>query len=417
MEKSLDKIFLKNSFSMYILAFTKMVIPFLTLPYLTRVLSVDTYGVVAYVKALMGYVQLIIDFGFMLSVTKVIADARKEGDWQKISAIVGATTLSRIFLGVISFIVMGALAINTPILQNHLFYTVFMFFSIFITIFWMDFLFRGIEQMEILSVRFMLSKIVSTILIFLLVKSDDDLVLMGLIEVFGSLIAACFTFIEVSKLKLKLIIPQFKECVVVVYHSFLYFLSNFSTTAFSLLVTFLIGFYLKPSDVAFWSLALQIVTGIQSFYYPVLDSLYPAMIREFRLKLVFRVLIVAMPLILMGCIFIYYYGVVVINIIAGERYLVTASILNYLIPLLIFSFPAMLFGWPILGTKGMVKEVTLTTILSSLLQIAFLVVLININRFTIFYISVCRCIVEIFLLSSRILCFYLHRKYILGGTS
>ena len=65
MEKSLDKIFLKNSFSMYILTFTKIVIPFLTLPYLTKVLSVDTYGVVAYVESLMGYVQLLIDFRFM----------------------------------------------------------------------------------------------------------------------------------------------------------------------------------------------------------------------------------------------------------------------------------------------------------------------------------------------------------------
>lgn len=412
MEKILDKIFLKNSLSMYILAITKMVIPFLTLPYLTRVLSVDTYGVVSYVKSLMGYVQLIIDFGFMLSVTKVIADARREGDWQKISAIITATTLTRMFLGAICFLFVSVLVINSPILKDYFIYSSIMFISVFITIFWMDFLFRGIEKMEILSFRFMLSKIFSTILIFILVKSDDDIFFMGIIEVLGSLIAAFFTFNEIIKLKIKFILPRFKECFSLLSYSFLYFISNFSTTAFSLLITFLIGLYLKPSDVAFWSLAIQIVTGIQSFYSPILDSLYPAMVRKFRLNLVFRVLGIVMPIIIIGCIFIYFYGVYVIKIIAGEKYLITASILNNLIPLLVLSFPAMLFGWPILGAKGMVKEVTLTTILSSLLQIAFLVSLIHINMFTIFYISVCRCIVEFFLLLSRIFLVYLNRNYI-----
>lgn len=48
----------------------KMMFPLLTLPYLTRVLTADCFGVVAYVKAVMQYMQLIVDFGFVLSGTK-----------------------------------------------------------------------------------------------------------------------------------------------------------------------------------------------------------------------------------------------------------------------------------------------------------------------------------------------------------
>mgnify|MGYP003010513076 FL=1 len=269
----MDRIFLKNSLCLYLLSFTKLIVPFLTLPYLTRVLSVDCYGTIAYVKSLMGYVQLIIDFGFLLSVTKAITELKKANDWYRISTIVITTTFTRIFLGTVSLFIICMLTAVIPILKNNLLYVILIFISVFITIFWMDFLFRGIEQMKILSFRFFVSKIIATILIFCLIKSDEDLVLMGVIEILGSLIAAGCSMIEIVKLKLQFIIPSFKQCLHILFDSLSYFMSNFSTTAFTLMVTFLAGLYLDSSNVAFWSLALQIVVGIQSFYTPILDAL------------------------------------------------------------------------------------------------------------------------------------------------
>lgn len=406
----MDRIFLKNSLCLYLLSFTKLIVPFLTLPYLTRVLSVDCYGTIAYVKSLMGYVQLIIDFGFLLSVTKAITELKKANDWYRISTIVITTTFTRIFLGTVSLFIICMLTAVIPILKNNLLYVILIFISVFITIFWMDFLFRGIEQMKILSFRFFVSKIIATILIFCLIKSDEDLVLMGVIEILGSLIAAGCSMIEIVKLKLQFIIPSFKQCLHILFDSLSYFMSNFSTTAFTLMVTFLVGLYLDSSNVAFWSLALQIVVGIQSFYTPILDALYPAMIREFRFALIKKVLNIVMPVIIIGCVFIYFFGGDIIKVIAGERYLVSAHILNYLIPLLIISFPAMLFGWPVLGALGMIKEVTWTLIVSSLLQIFLLIILIKIDKFNFYYIAVCRCLVEMFLLFSRVTCFYMNKR-------
>ena len=60
---------LKNIIMLYGMSIAKIVFPLLTLPYLTRVLSVESYGVVSYVKAVMQYMQLGVDFGFMLSGT------------------------------------------------------------------------------------------------------------------------------------------------------------------------------------------------------------------------------------------------------------------------------------------------------------------------------------------------------------
>ena len=69
---------IKNTMMLYGMSIAKIVFPLLTLPYLTRVLSVESYGVVSYVKAVMQYMQLVVDFGFMLSGTKDIVNAKND---------------------------------------------------------------------------------------------------------------------------------------------------------------------------------------------------------------------------------------------------------------------------------------------------------------------------------------------------
>ena len=48
---------------LYGMNIAKLVFPLLTLPYLTRVLSVQSYAAVAYTKSVMSYMQILVDFG------------------------------------------------------------------------------------------------------------------------------------------------------------------------------------------------------------------------------------------------------------------------------------------------------------------------------------------------------------------
>ena len=67
------------------------------LPYLTRTMSTEAYGVVAYVKTVMTYMQVIVDFGFTLSATKDIVKARE--DRTEMSFVIGDTLLAKLMLG------------------------------------------------------------------------------------------------------------------------------------------------------------------------------------------------------------------------------------------------------------------------------------------------------------------------------
>ena len=95
-------------------------------------------------------------------------------------------------------------------------------------------------------------------------------------------------------------------------------------------------------------------------------------------------------------------------IIAGGKYVEAGSTLRLLIPVLLFSFPAMLYGWPALGAIGRQKETTITTVMSACFQVALLIVLITTKHFNLVTISVARGCTELVLFSLR---FFLCKRY------
>ena len=91
----------KNTFWLVTFQLAKMVFPFLVLPILTHRLSVEVYGNLTFVKTIMNFLQIFVDFGFMLSATKDIAKAKP--DLSKINQILTHTFTARLILGLLGF--------------------------------------------------------------------------------------------------------------------------------------------------------------------------------------------------------------------------------------------------------------------------------------------------------------------------
>ena len=157
----------KNMSSLYVMNIAKMVLPLITLPYLTRVLTKDCYGVVSYIKAVMQYMQMIVDFGFLLSGTKDIVQARNDPNAIRTETwnIFGA----KIILALVAGGVLMLLTAFIPILRDNLLYVALSFIPVFLTCFLFDYLFRGLEQMHVITLRFVVMKLISTALTFAMV--------------------------------------------------------------------------------------------------------------------------------------------------------------------------------------------------------------------------------------------------------
>ena len=64
---------LRNGLWLYALQFFNTIIPLLTIPYITRVISTTQYGIFSTALNIIGYLQVVIEYGFGMSATRKIA--------------------------------------------------------------------------------------------------------------------------------------------------------------------------------------------------------------------------------------------------------------------------------------------------------------------------------------------------------
>lgn len=385
---------------LYIMTFAKMIFPLITLPYLTRVLTVDGYAVVSYVKSAMVYMQIFMDFGFLLSATKdiVLAGENKEA----VSEILGETLQAKILLAICGFVIVLVACLAIPLLRENMLYTFLAYIAIAMTILLPDFLFRGIEKMQNITIRFIIMRGISTALTFVCIKDDRQLMLIPVLDIIGTIAAVIWTWFEVKKLGFKIIWSKWSKAWTALKKSFIYFLSDASTTVFGALNTLLVGIYLTKTDVAYWSVVMQLIAAVQSLYTPINNGIYPHMVRERNIKLPLKLFACMMPIIIGGTVFAFITGEWWLVVISGEKYRGALTVFRWMLPLLIISFPSMLFGWPCLGAINKQKQVTLSTVVAAIMQIVILVMLILIGRFSLITIAVTRIISELTLFFIRL---------------
>ncbi len=69
----INKGWVRNLLSLAVLQGSLYLIPLLSLPYLTRVLGIEGYGLLVMVQSVIFYFTLVTDYGFNLSATKAIS--------------------------------------------------------------------------------------------------------------------------------------------------------------------------------------------------------------------------------------------------------------------------------------------------------------------------------------------------------
>lgn len=396
-----------NTVMLYLMTAAKLIFPLITLPYLTRILSVDNYAVVTYVKACMSYFQLFVDFGFILSAVKDIVDA--QGNKEKISEITGHVIVARVMLAFVSTVVLIILIFAIPLLRANPLFTMLSFVVVFLSSFLLDFLYRGIEKMHLLAIVFVTMKGISTFMTLIVVKSDADLLWIPILDIISSVVAVIINIVMLKVIDIKIKFKSFKRCFDMIRVSWTYFVSSIATTAFTALNTVLIGIFILPQDVAFWGVALQLISAVQNLYTPINNGIYPQMILSRSFKPIKKVLVIFMPIVVVGCVFCYFAAPLIIKIICGAKYVGASSVFRALIPVLFFSFPGMLLGWPTLGAINRVKETTRSTVITAIVQCVGLGVLILIGKFNIIAIAIFRGMTECLMMLIRAFYCYKYR--------
>ncbi len=390
----------KNTVMMLILNISKLIFPFITLPYLTRVLTTECYGTVSYVKAVMSYMQIIVDFGFGLSATKAIAESRDNK--LRIEKTLGINIGAKMLLAIFAGLILSVVSFKIPILKMNLGYTMLSYIPIALTIFSLDFLFKGIEKMHIITIRFVIMKMISTVLTVLCVKKDSDIIKIPLWDIIGTLFAIIWIGVEVKKLNIQIIVPNLKECLFEIKKSSIYFVSTFASTSFNVFNTVVSGIILSSKEIAYWSVCMQIINAMQALYTPVSDAIYPEMIRTKSSRLIKKVIKRISPIVCLASVMLLIEGRWVLYAVGGNKYVEAYPTLKCLVPVLIFGFGSVILGWPSLGAIGKVRETSVSTVVSSFFQIISVLLLTKLNLLSLMTMALLRSITEVILFLMRL---------------
>lgn len=389
---------LRNSIYQYLVTLAQHIFPVFTFPYLTRVLGPEGYAVVSFMTGFVVYFQYLIDYGFILFSTRRVAEAQE--NYREIQHIWGATTQAKLLLSVLSICLFSLIAYFTPILRSNLLIGYLYLLVPVLSTALPDYIFRGLEDMKIMTTRYVVSKTFSTVMVFVLVKSIEDIIYIPILNIASSIVAVALTRRElVAKYKLKITWVGFKEVFTYIRLASVFFLSTAVTTAFGAFNTTMMGIMnLGAIDLGYWGAFYGLISSAQGLYSPIVNSIYPHVARTKQLDIVKKTLKLLFPIVVVAAILTWIFAPNIILLLAGSKFAAGVAVFRALIPVLVFSFPVLLLNFPVLGAMGFEKQSAKLTIAGATYHILGMVSLAIINRFSIRNIAMLRSSTELVML-------------------
>lgn len=352
----------KNTMMLYLFNAERIAFPLLLLPILTRRLSTDFYALYVLVGALTVYLRLFVDFGFDLSGTR---DVVKTGDNNEVGKVLVDITILRSMLWVVGTLVLLGLCsfMSNHILKHNLLFLLLSTAEVLIEIFYFDYYFRGIEKMEYITLRYFVTKLISLSIIFIVVFDDSYILLIPVSNSVASLVGSLVVSHQVQIL---LHLRSYRLDYYGLYNRFKdslrFFLTKLVATVFTASNTVVLGCFASSYDVVIWSLAVNIVSAVQSLYNPISNALFPSMVKNFNKKIIQKSFLIGLSIVLVVNIILSNYSNILLSVFAGEKYVQSSGVLSILLWMLFFSVGVGILGWPVLGALGGEKYMLYSTV-------------------------------------------------------
>lgn len=267
---------LSNIFYLFLIQLISYALPFLTLPYVTRVVGAEMFGIIAFSSAFILYFNFIVDFGFNYTAVREIA--KNKNDITKVSKIFCNIMTARLFLLIIAFVLIFLLTNIFDIFNEHKSIIYFSSLSIVGIYFLPEWFFQGIEKMKYIAIFSFLSKLIFTILVFLFINQKEDYILYPLFQSIGSFFSGLLSiYFILKKYKLKIIIPPTLAIFNTLKQSFNMFISVFLPNFYNnISIIFLTNFSgnsnagIFEAGNRFIVLSHQLSTVLNRAFYPFL---------------------------------------------------------------------------------------------------------------------------------------------------
>ena len=176
---------------------TQMLFPLITFPYVCRVIEADGIGQINFFQSIISYISLFTCLGIPMYAIREIA--RDRSDVVQMNRTAMEILLLHSMLTLVGYAIVAILCLTVPQIQVNIPLFLILSLTIFFTAIGCEWFYQGIEDFKYITIRGLIIKTVSVVLLFIFVKSKTDLLYYGCYTVFGVLGGNIFNFFRLRK--------------------------------------------------------------------------------------------------------------------------------------------------------------------------------------------------------------------------
>lgn len=157
----------------------------------------DGIGQVQFFSSIISYISLFTCLGIPMYAIREVAKVR--GDAVKMSTTTVEILLLHAMLTILGYVAVAVICMTVYEVQTNIPLFLILSATIFFTAIGCEWFYQGIEDFKYVAIRGIVVKIISIVLLFLLVKTKEDILWYGAYTVFGILGGNIFNFIRLRK--------------------------------------------------------------------------------------------------------------------------------------------------------------------------------------------------------------------------
>ena len=402
-----------NTVYLSIMEIIHLAMPFVALPYIIKTVGADNYGKVVFSQTIASYFSITVNFGLDIIAAKDVAINRD--NTLVLGKILGKVLTIKSIICASVFIIYTILIFSWSKTQNNIILYYSSFLICLTEIFFLGWLFQGLEKMFAITLIKTSSLVIYVILLYTIIKKEDQYCYIPALQsgalVLTSIIGCLYA---IQKERIIPSFPQIKDIFGYFKKSIPFYFSRASGVINNSIATTVIGINLGDYQVATYDLAQKIARGSLTPVYMTTQATYPHNARHKNWGFARNVFLILGGTVLLGCITLFFAAPMVIKIVGDDKLPEAVPVLRVLIIYIMLGTCSVYLGTPTLVAWGYSKPFNNSVVLSTILIIGLYGILYILKTNTIFSYCFVLIITECFIVVYRL--FYCLKYKIINET-
>ncbi len=265
---------LGNFASLSVLQTAGYILPFITVPYLTRVLGPSNYGLIGFAAAFINYFTILTGYGFNLSATKEIS--LKRDDREKVSSIFSSVMIIKSALLALSLILVLVIVLSFDKFRADADVYLYSFGLVAGNALFPVWLFQGMERMKYITYINLAGRVALTIAVFVFISEQGDYSLYVILSSATAVLVGVASLVCALRVfGIRFVLPSLDEIKKELIDGWYVFISSISIVLYTSSTTFILGLFTNNTVVGYYTGADKIRQAVQGLFSPVFQTLYP----------------------------------------------------------------------------------------------------------------------------------------------